>query len=516
MAVKLLFLYPIDALLIFAVLTPAIGWLSHQLGIRLRELFATLGFVVAGSALYLIAADYWALDTPTQVVVDPFTPPLGACLIIDRLAIFMSAVFIGLGLLVSVYSARYMEHDESVSLYYALLLAMVGGMVGVAFAGDFFTLFVFWELMAISSYVLVAFRKHLWEPVEAGFKYLIMSAAGTGMILFAFSMLYGVAGTLNFAYLSQAMSNGALVGQGWVMVALALLIAGFGVKAAIVPLHTWLPDAHPAAPSPISAMLSGVVIKTGVLALIRTLFLIFSPTYGFNWSWLILGFAILTMTVGNLMALVQDDIKRLLAFSSVAQIGYIVFAIGIAGYALSYGLSRTIAALALGAALLHVLNHALMKGLLFLCAGSFLHASGTRSLSKLSGIAHKMPASGVILFIAGLAISGIPLFNGFISELLIVISAFMAQLPLLAFAMLLNVLLGFGYYLRMIRVIVWQEPLPELAEVKESPVSMVAPMALMALLCIVIGIYPYPFVDVVVSVAQTLLSPSAFVASLTA
>jgi len=482
-----MFTLPIDTLLIFTATAPIVGWVTERLHRRsFSGVYAALGFIVSGFALYGLSCQ--ALSNPVTVPVKAGI--FEACLRVDALSVFMAWIFLTLGFLATVYSVRYMERDTGISLYYTLLLAMLSGMLGVVFAGDFFTLFVFWELMCIASYVLVAFRKQNWEPVEAGFKYLVMSAAGSATFLYGMTILYGLTGTLNFAQLSSVMTSGTA--DVWSYLSLTLILIGLGVKAAMFPLHTWLPDAHPAAPSPISALLSGIVIKTGAYAIIRSLFMVFPPSQ-FSWQMALAIFAALTMTCGNLAALLQSDIKRLLAYSSVAQMGYIFFAISTAT---NYGLT---------AGLMHVMNHAVMKGLLFLCAGAFIYRAGTRSLEELKGIAHRMPITGVIFVIAALAISGVPPLNGFISEFMIVFAGVDANMLVFTVIMLVNILLGFAYYLRLIKVIVWSTPSKKLNAVKHAPVAMLAPMLVLASMCVIIGLYPTPFIELASKAAQTFM-----------
>ena len=482
-----MFTLPIDTLIVFTVTTPFVGWIERKLHRKIISgIYAAVGFALSGFMLYQLSSQ--ALSSP--MVVPIHAGIFEACLRIDALSVFAAAIFLAMGFLVTVYSLKYMERDTGLSLYYTLLLAMITGMLGVVAAGDFFTLFVFWEFMCIPSYVLVAFRKQQWEPVEAGFKYLAMSSAGSATILYGMSILYGLTGTLNFAQLSVIMTSAAA--NVWGYVSLAFILIGFGVKASMFPLHTWLPDAHPAAPSSISALLSGIVIKAGAYGIIRTLFMIFLPSR-FSWQIALAVFAALTMTYGNFAALLQKDIKRLLAYSSIAQMGYILFAISTTT---SYGLT---------AGLMHTMNHALMKGLLFLCAGAFIYRAGTRNLDELKGIGHKMPLTAVIFTVAALSISGVPPLNGFVSEFMIVYAGVNAGMLAFTVVMLINILLGFAYYLRLIKIIVWSTPTENVKKVKRAPALMLLPMALMALSCIIIGLYPAPFIEMASKAAQAVI-----------
>jgi len=495
----------IDVLIAFAVIGPVIGVAAKKVSPKAAGflgVYNAVAFLLAAIGLYHLYAQVSA----SNVVVVPVAVLPGAVLVIDMLSVFMAAVFLMLGFVASIYSIRYMERDTGLPEYYALLLAMVAGMIGVVFAGDFFTLFLFWELMCISSYVLVAFRKGEWEAVEAGFKYLIMSATGSALIIFAIALLYGMTGTVTLGAISSSLAGVQAASQVklWIYLTLAVVIIGFGIKASIVPLHTWLPDAHPAAPSPISALLSGVVIQTGVYAIIRFLYLIFQPA-PISWPVVLTVLsivAVLTMTTGNVMALLQKDIKRLLAFSSIAHVGYILLAISVGTV---FGLS---------AGLLHIMNHAIMKGLLFLCAGVFVHAVGTRNIESLAGIGHRMNVTAVILTIGALAISGIPPLNGFISEFLIVLATLDANMLALTIILLINILIGFAYYLRLLYVLVWKAPGKNLDKVKEAPLSMLAPMMLLAVLCIVIGVWPSPFIEFANQAAQATMNVLSYVTAI--
>jgi proton-translocating NADH-quinone oxidoreductase chain M len=491
---------PLDALLFFSVTTPLVGWIGYQIGhVKIRELYAIAGLIVS-ALLLVVLSDGVQKSKVVVVTIKSFLPPLGVCLTVDSLGIFMAAIYILLATAAAIFSIRYMEHDTGLTEYYTLLLVMAAGMIGVVFAGDFFTLFVFWELMCISSYVLVAFRKQRWEPVEAGFKYLVMSASGTATILFAMSILYGMTGTLNFAYLSTSLATAPP--NHWLYLSLAMVIIGFGVKASMAPLHTWLPDAHPAAPSPISALLSGVVIKSGAYGMIRVLLLIFAPS-NYQWQMVLAIFAVLTMFVGNLMALLQDDVKRLLAYSSVAQMGYVLFGLAIGTL---YGLTG---------AVFHILNHAIMKGLLFLCVGAFIYRSETRSLGELAGIGRKMPLTAVIFTIGALAIAGVPPLNGFMSEFIIVMAGIQGGMMVFSALMIVNILFSVGYYLRIIQIIVLKEPTEKVTIAKEAPIEMLLPMIVLGVLCVLIGIYPDPFVAFAGKAASAALNTQIFIHAIT-
>lgn len=494
-----MFTKPLIALLLFMVATPLLRWIAQRKWYqKVLGIYSVLSLSVTAYFLYELYVEVSEKGHVLVISQLPFSPSSGACLEIDMLSIFMALIYVMIGLLAAFYSIRYMEHETGLTVYYTLLLGMVAGMIGVAFAGDFFTLFVFWELMSLTSYALVAFRKERWAPIEAGFKYLIMSAAGGATILLAMSFLYGMTGTLNFASLAANLT--AAAPNEWLYVILVLIFVGFGVKAAIVPFHTWLPDAHPEAPAPISALLSAALVQTGAYALIRILLLLFGSMQ-VAWQMTLVVFAVLTMFVGNLMALLQDDIKRLFAFSTIAQMGYILFGFSIAT---QQGLT---------ASLFHIMNHAIMKSLLFLCAGAFIHQVGTRNLSKLEGIRRTMPVTSMLLAIGAVAIAAIPPLNGFWSEWMIVLAGIEAGVLTFSALMIINILISVAYYLRLIFIIVLKEPTPVSEEATEAPISMLIPIIILAALCIIIGIYPGPFITWAEGAAKAALNLLEYVHS---
>jgi formate hydrogenlyase subunit 3/multisubunit Na+/H+ antiporter MnhD subunit len=267
-----MFTLPFDLLLIFTIVSPVLGWfVPKQYRAKIVGAFTAAALVVTGIALYGLYQDIAA----NAAVNLPSSALNFATLHVDTLSIFMTAIFLGLGFAATIYSIAYVENSGRTPFYYTLILALISGMVGIVFAGDLLTLYVFWELMSISSYALVAFYKEEGTPIEAGFKFLIMSAAGSATALFGISLLYGMTGTLSFAGLAAALNGTAA--NVWISIAAVFIFVGFGVKTAVFPLHTWLPDAYSAAPAPISAILSGIVIGPGIYAIAKVFFTAFLP-----------------------------------------------------------------------------------------------------------------------------------------------------------------------------------------------------------------------------------------------
>jgi len=327
------------------------------------------------------------------------------------------------------------------------------------------------------------------EELEASFKYMVMGSIATTLILFSIGLLYGLTGSLNMADVGRTIQGKSSLLLSFSMV---LFLAGFGLKAAIIPFHAWLPDAHPSAPAPISAMLSGVLIKAlGVYAIMRIFFNVFGVSTELYWVFMILG--ALSAIGGGLLALRQNDLKRLLAYSSISQIGYIMLGLGCGNY---WGI--------LGA-LFHLLNHASFKSLLFLNSGAVEYSLGTRKLEKMGGLSKVMPVTGATSTIGSLAISGIPPFNGFWSKLFIIIGLVQAQRFGLAVLAILASVLTLAYYLRMQRHTFFGKLKKGLEKIKEVPYSMRFSMIVLAIVCVGVGVLFYPVMKAVLEPAVEVL-----------
>lgn len=502
---------PVVIPMLFAILIAALS--SMVFSVRksvpnnLPVFLTVVGFAL--SMLYTIALGLEMGDSVITFVWSTsegiFGGPIGVVLAADSFSLVLTGLFTFMGLIVSIYSIGYMSHDESLTQYYVLLLIMVGAMNGVVISGDLFTLFLFYETMGLSSFVLVAFRRN-WEGIEAAIKYLMMSAIGSTLVLYSASFLYGMTGTLNLGAMAialQANPNNPLV-----PILIAMLVAGFGVKGAIVPFAAWLADAHPAAPSGISAMLSGVVIKVGIYGIVRVNTILFpvGVTY-VDWPLLLAIFALVTMTAGNFWALTQSDLKRMLAYSSITQIGFILYAFGTAT---EFGYQT---------GTFYIIIHAFTKGLLFLCAGAFLHAIGSRDLKDLEGVGKKMPIVGGIFAIGVLSLMGMPPFAGFYAKFLILLAGVEAGATggyYLFFTLiaLFNVLLALGYYLRMLMT-VWIKPESDAVQQAHQPgLSMMIAMGLLAVILIVVGFYPGPLYALAESAGSALFSFGDYVSGI--
>jgi proton-translocating NADH-quinone oxidoreductase chain N len=474
-----MFTLPFDLLLIFTVLSPIIGWAvpkqyrAKVLGVFTAAALAVVGFMLYG--LYLDVSASGAIYVPSGATGF-------ATLRVDTLGIFMTTIFLILGAAAAIYSAVYVKNSGRTPFYYTLIMTLISGMVGVVFAGDLLMLFVFWELMSISSYALVAFYREDGASIEAGLKFLVMSAAGSATALFGISFIYGLTGTLNFEALGTAFSGATSV---WIYVAALFVFLGFGIKTAVFPLHTWLPDAYTAAPAPISAILAGIVIGPGVFAIAKVFFTAFISIQSV-WGPLLAVLSVVTMLVGNITALMQTDLKRMLAYSSIGQVGYML--IGLAA-GTQMGLTGTF---------LQFFNHALMKGSAFLCAGAIIYRLGTRELSGMQGVGRKMPLTAFGLAIAVAALVGLPPLAGFPGELALFTSAVQADLTWLGVSLILNSVISAGFYLRIVYVLIQPTSTSISEKVKEAPVFMLLPILALTVLIILFGVWP----DLIVNFAR--------------
>jgi hydrogenase-4 component B len=431
----------------------------------------------------------------------------------------LSALFLMLaafmGTLAALYSIAYMRHylDNRVARYYPCFLLLLGGIYGVLSTADMLWIFLFfWQLMALPSFALIRFE-HNKEHVRAAWKYLLMMELAGLALLIAAAILATPAqavGALKYDFetVSGNLPLLLLMRPGITALAFALVLAGFGVLMGMWPFgQFWLPDAEPACPSPASALISGVMIKVGVYGLIRY-FLWLVPASALSlyplgkWGFVIALLGTVTLFTGTMQALKQEQSKRLLAFHSIGQIGYILLGIGacMALLPASSPATQALAALALTGALFHALNHGLFKGLLFLNAGSMLYATGTQDLNRMGGLMKFMPLTGLTALVASFSISGVPLFNGFASKWSIYVSAIQGgaavrYLPLLAVIAILTSVLTLASFIKFFgasflsrsSALVKQRS----AESKlEVPWLMQLPQIVLAFFCVLLGIVP--------------------------
>jgi multicomponent Na+:H+ antiporter subunit D len=392
---------------------------------------STLYLLVAAVVLYFVRP----FNNLLIYKIGGWAAPVGINLVLDGFSHFLLVTVSLIAFLATFYSISYMEKYTGKGKYYTLFMLMVAGMNGVVLTGDFFNLFVFLEIAAVASYALVAFGTES-EELEASFKYLIMGTVASTLILLGIGIIYGLTGTLNMADAAQAFPPGAKLAKAFIV---TLFLMGFGMKSAIVPFHAWLPDAH-------------ILLVLGALSVL----------------------------VGVLLAIGQWDFKRLLAYHSISQIGYVILGIGLG------------TPLGIMGGVFHLFNHALFKSLLFLNAGSVEYTIGTRDLKEMGGLSKKMPVTSTTSLFASMSIAGIPPFNGFWSKLFIIVACVQAGRFWFALAAVIGSLLTLASFLKVQKYGFFEKLKSKFEGVKEAPASMGVPMVVLALLCLGVGLaFPY-------------------------
>jgi hydrogenase-4 component B len=465
-------------------------------------------------ALALAGAALNALGGDTQSLVLPLgLPDLPFHLRLDALSAFFLLLLGAVTAGISVFAAGYFRQGEGTPpglqcLYYHVFIA---SMALVLLADDAYAFMVFWETMALSSYFLVTSDHTKAEIRRAGFLYLLIAHVGAIGILLCFGLLHGT-GDYTFNTMRAVQ-----LAPFWATVAFGLALFGFGAKAGMLPLHVWLPEAHPAAPSPVSALMSAVMLKTAIYGLLRVLFDLLHMQVWW-WGVLILVLGLATALYGVVFSAVQSDMKRLLAYSSIENIGFILVGIGLAVTFQAYGM-RALAALSLTAALYHCINHAYFKSLLFLATGSVLHATHERALGKLGGLIHRMPWVAWLALIGTLAIAGLPPLNGFVSEWLL-LQAFLLSpslphaylnmlVPVAAAAVVLAAALAGYVMVKFYGVVFLGQPRePSLAAAHDAGIWERVGLVWLAAGCIALGVAPVAVIGVIDAVSDQLLGKS--------
>ena len=381
-----------------------------------------------------------------EVFVLRMTTQLWLTLRIDAVGAAYAATVAGLGLLALVYSFGYLPRGPRRARYFAILMACLACTLGVAYAGNLLTFLIFYEAFSVLTYALVV-HEQTPAALAAGVKYIAYILVGGSLVLAGVLLSFFLAGDLTFAaggMLPADAPTGQLLAAFW------CFVAGFGVKAALVPLHGWVPDAHPAAPAPFSAVLSGVMVAAGAFGILRVVFDVFGVALVRELGaapWLA-GVAALTVLFGAVMALSQDDLKRRLAYSTISQMGYLTLAIALLGAGATAG------------ALVHLVHHAFMKGTLFFCAGLWIHGTGHRRLSQLRGVGARMPLTTAAFTLAAFGMIGMPPLSGFVSKWWLGVGMLEVDAPLALVVLLAGALLAAAYLLPVVYLAYFAPPLP--------------------------------------------------------
>ena len=470
------------------------------------------------SALAALGAGITGLLTPSSETRLPIGLPwLPMHFRLDALSGFFLVV---LGLLlgaVAPYSAGYLRQpagQSNATPLYIFLPLFIAGMQGVMLADDAYTFMVFWEMMSVASYFLVTFEHERDNHRQAGFLYLLMAHLGGLLILGAFATLYAAGGSFEFNTMRAASMT-----SPWTSLAFLLAFCGFGMKAGLIPLHVWLPEAHPAAPSNVSALMSGIMIKVAVFGFLRVTWDLIGLEYAaWWWGGLVLAIGSASAIGGILMALQQHDLKRVLAYSSVENIGIIAIGLGL-GMIFAHYHYPSLAALGLVAALYHSLNHALFKGLLFMGAGAVLHGTHSCDMGHLGGLIRRMPRTAALFLVGCISISALPPFNGFVSEWLTFQAALMAPqlqgtllsalIPFSAAMLALAGALAAVCFVKVFGIVFQGMPRsPAAAEASEVNAWMQLGMAIPAILCLLLGVFPMWVLPLIDAVPQSLMQAS--------
>jgi len=482
-----------------AFISYAAGWRSERLRDWLVVLFSGIAFILVAMLFPVIAAGeklYYAPDISFL-----FYPPVFS---VDGLSYALALATSFVWLAGTVYALSYMTHEHKRNCFYLFWLLSLSVDLGVLFAGDLLTLYIFFELLTVFSYVLVIHTETA-EAMAAGRKYLFMGVAGGLSLLAGILLLYHHTGTLELGSVLSAMSGLGYMGY----LICGLMVLGFGVKAGMYPVHVWLPDAHPVAPSPASALLSGVMIKAGAYGIFRTVALLFmpavvllqTPAMTSNIGYVLIWLGIITMSFSVILALMQENSKRMLAYCSIDQMGYIILGIGCAAFLGADG------GIGIVGGLSHIVNHALFKSCLFLAVGAVFFRVGELNMYKLGGLWRVMPFTAFAMFVAVMGISGVPGFNGYVSKVLLhhaIVESWHHGGYLLNVAEILFVVVAGGTFASNIKMFLFTffgkrpEGLggPE-GGIRDAPFTMKAAMGVIAGAIILFGIMPGLLMDLV-------------------
>ncbi len=433
-----------------------------------------LACVTSWLCLYLSIHLYLQiLDGAISYEIGGWAAPWGIEYVVDRLNAFILIIVSGLASIVLPYSWNSIEREinrHQRGLYFACMLLCLAGLLGMAITGDAFNLFVLLEISSLSTYTLIALGRDR-RALASSFQYLVMGTIGATFILIGVGMLYALTGTLNMADLAAHLE--LLHGSSTMKVAYSFLVVGIGLKLAMFPLHLWLPNAYAYAPSAVTVFLASTATKVAVYALLRFLFSIFGIEFSFeilNTQWFLIGLGLISMLVASTVAIFQHNIKRMLAYSSVAQIGYILLGIGLLNVN------------GLAASLLHLFNHALIKGALFMALGAICYRIGNTEINNLAGIAKQMPWTMAAFVAGGLSLIGIPFTAGFISKWFLILSAIEHGWWPVVVVIIITSLIAVIYIFRVVEIAYFKQQAKINRDVTEAPLGLLIPTWILVVL----------------------------------
>ena len=467
-----------------------------------RRIKLVEGLVISVETLWLLGAGYLAsmvlLQNGIPIIYNMggWVAPWGIELKVDSLGAFFLLVVTGISLPVALFAKGNLTEEvgskERVTRFYVFLLLLGGAMAGMAVTNDLFNVFVLVEVATLSCCALVSARNHP-RAAEAAFKYLILATLGSTLVLGGIGFIYMLTGYLNMGFAHQELTQVWQNSPHVIWMAMSFILIGFGVKSAIFPLHVWLPDAHSNAPTPASAILSGLAVKGYIILLIKFMYTVFGQTLmrEFNIHRVLVMAGMIAIIAGSIFALTQDELKRRLAFSTVAQIGYIFLGLGLMN---TTGLTGT---------LFYLASHAVIKSSLFLAGGAMLAATGKKNISDLSGIGRKMPVTMAVFTIGSLGLIGIPLFSGFIGKWYLLLGSLEAGNILSVIVIIVGSIFCAAYLLPIIHIAYFEPGTDE--ELQDPALPQKIALVLLAVAVVVLGIIPGPILELARRAATELL-----------
>jgi len=475
---------------ICAFLQPLIN--NRKMANRILILVNAVTAVLSFATVY-----YVAVKGPYLFDVSIWRAPWGIEFSIGYLEAFVVSVICGVGFLIAWFGMEIVDKEiaaSRINLYNTLFLVLLGSMVGIVATGDMFNMYVFIEIISISACGIIAIKGNR-EGIEATIKYLVYSSLASGCILLMIALLYGITGNLNMRYMHYHLLQTVQMYPRHVLVSAGLIIVGFGLKAALFPLHIWLPDAHSSAPTTSSAILSALVLKTYIVAMIKIMIGVMGTAliYVLPFKEILWFLASAAILIGSILAIIQDKIKRMLAYSSIVQVGYIFL-----GLSLYNDTGFT-------GAVFHILNHALTKTSLFLAAGSIKFYTGKDRVDQLKGIGYRLPVPMGVFAVAALSMTGLPLTSGFNSKWYIGLGGIEAGKIAVLVVVIISSLLNAAYYLPVVVSAFFGKPDKSEHYIKpvRLPLNMSLPMIIIAVLILVLGVFPQPVLQFITNAVNS-------------
>ncbi|RLG89200.1 MAG: hypothetical protein DRO15_01050 [Thermoprotei archaeon] len=508
----------VDNIEIAYILMPIVLLILNSLiALKFKERTWILGSISTCASMFMIHNSVIVLSTSKILDLELFSITLGNIyvtfkFVMDSLSALFTLILGVVGFAVSIYGISYITHcykHEDPRLYWIYFSILLASMYMVFNASDVILMVFFWDVASILTAFLISYDRNNIKARKAAKKFLVMSLIGSALILLAFLALAFEVGSLSFYDMREALSKNTILKHPMMYLIESVMFVGFGIKAALVPLHTWLPRAHPEAPSSISALLSGITVNIGIYGFVRAFFLVLQPSMLWAIIFILNGF--ITLLIGSTLALAQNDAKRLIAYSTMGHIGYVMVGLGGSAYLLSKNIYEftVLGSILLISSLLYLLSHSLFKTVLFLSAGNVISRIGTRNLMKMGGLARGMPITFIASLLAVLSMIGIPPFIGFIAKSLMHISILASGTTLLADVAIgiLATIITASYGIKYLASVFLGKQ-RDLKIIKrdvegEAPSTMLVPLVFLTSTCIIMGLYPRPIIELLISIASS-------------